>query len=324
MSVACAGGVLAVLLGLSMPERAEAGPEQDHVGIFINDIQKVDLASESFTIDFWLWHRWTDPARNPAATMEFMNAFESWDGKATPAFDTPQELSDGSWFMSTRYEGHFSTALPLTAYPFDSQELQIVFEDTAAGTGDLIYLADDPAVTVNPDLQLSDYDLGTPRLTVGAKTYPTNFGDTDLEQLEAYSRAVLHIPLVRPNAMFGFKVIFPILIVTACAALAFWIHPEHSEARVGLVVTALLTLVALQLTSNAALPELNYMIMLDALFFLGYLYVLSSLAQVVRSHWVMRGGDERVAIRQDRQMFAGLTLAFALGFALVLWGGVFS
>ena len=37
------------------------GPDKVTVGVFINDLQDIDLVSENFTVDFYLWMRWSNP-----------------------------------------------------------------------------------------------------------------------------------------------------------------------------------------------------------------------------------------------------------------------
>lgn len=290
--------------------------EQVHIGIYVNDLPKVDLVTNSFTVDAFIWFRWNDSDFNPAKTLEFMNPYEGWDGNLTPVFEAPERLDDGSLYASARYQGQFSSSMPLTQYPFDSQRLLLRMEDSNANVDELVFVPDEDAVTINPSVSLSDYRFGTPTMTVTNETYATRFGDTTLDGPETYSRATVAIPLFRPSVTYGIKVIFPIFIILACAGLALWLHPGHSEARVGLVVTALLTLVALQLT---ALPQVNYLIMMDWIFLIAYLYVLATLAQVVRSHWVVRSRDEDSAVGMDRRAFAVLTGSFLVLFGLIHW-----
>lgn len=238
-----------------------------------------------------------------------------WDGVASAVFDHPEQLDDGSYYQSMRYQGRFSSQMPLKLYPFDSQTLKIVLEDSHANIDEQVYVPDAEPIVINPSLGLSDYTIGAARMEISAQTYATRFGDTSLEGPETYSRATLSIPLYRPSVTYGLKVLFPILIILACSALALWLHPGHSEARVGLVVTALLTLVAFRLT---ALPQVNYLIMMDWLFFLAYLYVLGTLVQVVRSHWIIRSRDEDLAVGTDRRFFWAMSAGFVAMAGLVL------
>jgi hypothetical protein len=55
------------------------------------------------------------------------------------------------------------------------------------------------------------------------------------------------------------KTFVPIVLIVVCAALVFFVRPRHVEARIGLGLTVLLTLVALQITSGASLPDFDYL-----------------------------------------------------------------
>jgi Neurotransmitter-gated ion-channel transmembrane region len=127
------------------------------------------------------------------------------------------------------------------------------------------------------------------------------------------------VPVHRPWATYALKIILPILLVAACAALVYFIHPSFVEGRIGMGITALLTLVALQLTSNSQLPEVDYLMMIDMLFIAAYLFVIASLAQVVRTSWAAHRGDDEKAIQRDRHAFKFLGGAYALGSLLILY-----
>jgi hypothetical protein len=62
--------------------RAEAaGPSEVHSGIYIQDIQHLDIKSHSYMVDLYLWFRWKDKQWDPSANFEFMNSFELWGTK---------------------------------------------------------------------------------------------------------------------------------------------------------------------------------------------------------------------------------------------------
>ena len=297
-------------------------PQEVTVGVYINDIQQLDLQSHSYAMDFYVWLRWKNPDATPAATLEYMNPFQLWGHISTPLYEAPQDLPDGSKYMAVRYQGQFNSKLPLEKYPFDSQNLIFEFEDNSAGAGTQIFVPDTNPITLNPELTLPGYVLGTPTLTVASKPYPTNFGDTRLTQLEPYSRVTVSVPVHRPKLTYALKTIMPIFLVAACAALVFWIHPSFVEGRIGMGITALLTLVALQLTTNSLLPEVDYLMMIDLLYFVAYLFVITSLAQVVRTSWAAHRGDDAKAIAQDRLAFKVLGGLFVVSFALIMANGL--
>jgi Neurotransmitter-gated ion-channel transmembrane region len=297
---------------------APTGPNEVTVGVYVNDIQQLDLQTHSYAMDFYVWLRWKNPDINPSATLEYMNPFQLWGHIPTPLYEEPQTLPDGSKYMAIRYQGQFNSKLPLEKYPFDTQNLIVQFEDSSAGATKQIFVPDDKAITLNPEMTLPGYILGTPTLTIASKPYPTNFGDTSLTEPEPYSRVTFDVPVHRPSITYAIKIILPIFLVVICAALVFFIHPSFVEGRIGMGITALLTLVALQLTTNSLLPEVDYLMMIDMLYFVAYLFVIASLAQVVRTSWAAHRGDDMRAIKLDRRAFNYLALAYLVANAAIM------
>ncbi len=287
-----------------------SGPREVVVGVYVNDIQELNLQTHSYAMDFYVWLRWSDPNANPSATLEYMNPFQLWGHIPTPLYEAPQDLPDGSKYMAMRYQGQFNSKLPLEKYPFDNQSLLVEFEDNSAGASTQIFVADTNPITLNPEMTLPGYILGTPILSVASRAYPTNFGDTSLTELEPYSRVTFSVPVHRPKITYAIKVILPIFLVVICGALVFFIQPTFVEGRIGMGISALLTLVVLQLTSNSQLPEVDYLMMIDMLYFAAYIYVVAVLAQVVRTSWAAHEEDINTAVAQDKTAFKVLTSAY--------------
>jgi hypothetical protein len=297
---------------------APTGPNEVTVGVYINDIQQLDLQTHSYAMDFYVWLRWKNPDINPAAKLEYMNPFQLWGHIPTPLYEEPQSLPDGSKYMAIRHQGQFNSKLPLEKYPFDTQNLIVQFEDSSSGASKQIFVPDTEAIAINPELTLPGYILGKPTLTIESKPYPTNFGDTSLTALEPYSRVTFDVPVHRPSITYAIKIILPIFLVVICAAFVFFIHPSFVEGRIGMGITALLTLVALQLTTNSLLPEVDYLMMIDMLYFAAYIYVIASLGQVVRTSWAAHRGDDAKAIRQDRRAFNYMSLIYLVANAAIM------
>jgi hypothetical protein len=173
-------------------------------------------------------------------------------------------------------------------------------------------------ITMNPEMTLPGYVLGAPTLTIASRAYPTNFGDTSLTELEPYSRVTFSVPVHRPTLTYAIKVILPIFLIVVCAALVFFIQPTYVEARIGMGISALLTLVVLQLTTNSQLPEVDYLMMIDILYFAAYFYVVAVIAQVVRTSWAAHADDTDRAIQQDKSAFKMMSLAYVLATAGIM------
>lgn len=294
----CLAGLLAlVLASLAAPAtlaaQEEEAPRAVTIGMYINDIQAIDLASHAYAIDFYLWFRWSDPDWDATASFELMNTFDPEASVQSVLYDAPVPQPDGSFYQLVRHQGLFSVKFPLAKYPFDSQRILVALEDAEEGADALQWVADTNALTLNPEISLPGYRIGTPRLVIRDKPYPTAFGDLAEPDVAAYARAEFIVPVSRPAVSGTLKAFVPVFLIVLSAAFALLLDPAHVEARIGLAITALLTLVAMQFTMQSGLPEVAYLTLLDKIFLFSYVYVLTVIGVVVRGTRI----DEQGAIR---------------------------
>jgi len=296
-------------------------PQEVVVGAYINDIQQLDFKTNNYVIDLYVWFRWKSPDIDPSKSMEFMNRYASDDNRRDELTDAPEAMPDGSLYSIIRYQGLFSTKFPLEAYPFDTQNLRVIMEDTLAGAGDQVYVADgEHPVIIDPVITLPGFKVGKPTMRITTNTYPTNFGDVSVPQSEPYSRIVVSVPVTRPVIAMSLKTFVPILLIVVCASFVYFVRPRYVEGRIGLGITALLTLVALQLTATAPLPDVDYLMMLDKVFLLAYLFIIIALARVVATSW--RGADtdaEPTIKRNDRMWFGAVITVYLVANVVVIW-----
>ncbi len=292
--------------------------EKVTVGVYINDVQKLDLKTHSYMMDAYIWFRWKNPELDPSATFEFINSTESWGHMKTLDFEKPIQLPNGEYYQVVRIQGNFSRKLPLFDYPFDKQKIGIEFEDTAIEAKEFSYELDSNPVSVNPELQLPGFQIGKPEIKVISKSYPTNFGDIRDKNTDSFSRIMVDIPIERSVLAYSIKLIFPIFCVIFCALLIFLLHPSRVDARVGIGITALLTIVALQMTTNEDLPEIDYLVLMDKVYLAGYLFVIACLALVIRTASLQDRELCERAIRIDRRSVLILAPIYILSLLLIL------
>ena len=273
---------------------APGGPAKVVVGAYINDIQELDFRSNSYAVDLYVWFRWKPTADlNPSKTMEFMNRYAS--GRPTSATSSTMSRSRCLTAASMRSFAIRASSPPSSGWRNipSTRKRCVVMEDTVAAADAQVYVADqNGGVTINPDITLPGFKVGKPELRVVERAYPTNFGDLAEPEATDYSRLMLTIPVTRPIIAMSIKTFVPIGLIVVCAALVFFVRPRYVEGRIGLGITALLTLVALQLTSSASLPDVDYLMMIDKVYLLAYLFIILALVRVVMTSW--RGADPEV------------------------------
>jgi len=325
--------VLAIPLGLPASVQADTGPDKVTVGVFINDLQDIDLASENFTVDFYLWMRWTNPAIDPSLTIEAMNSEGTQNTTSSASggvsgeilYDAPLDMPDGSKYQVMRFQGVFSRKMNLEKYPFDTQVLEVVFEDKRRNKSGLEYVPDNPAVTINdgPAMSIPGYVLGTPTMIVVAHKYPTSFGDISVDAKIPYSRIIVALPVTRDVLPYVVKIVLPIFIVILITSLIYLLPARLEDARAGIGITAMLTIVALQWTTDASLPAVEYLTMLDLVYIVSMLYILAAMVYTVLASRRNRAEmAEALTAKLDRRVgfislvvylaILGLTLAYYL------------
>ncbi len=101
---------------------ASAAPVPMYTGVYISNMQDVNLDSSSFSTDFSMWFRWTGPKNlNPAASLELMNAIEARGTMVTPISTPVKRLKDGAWYSVTHYQSRFNSNFALQGSPFSAQ-----------------------------------------------------------------------------------------------------------------------------------------------------------------------------------------------------------
>lgn len=316
------GLIVGALIGPAAARAQDREDERDRpdivrVGALINDVQQLNLKTHSYNVDLYMWFKWRNPDINPSRSFEFLNAYEFWGHILTRETERPEVLPDGTLLQVIRNQGQFNAKLPLERYPYDTQHLRIAFEDSHADSSQLRFVPDRDPIATSKQLAIPGWEIGEPTLRVVSNTYESSFGDPR-EKATTYSRAIIELPLTRPSGTYSLKLLLPMLLVALTAALSLMVHPRYVEGRIGIGITALLTLVALQLTSNDDLPEVDYLILLDKLYILSYGFVVLTMAMIVRNSWVDATGDVAAAIKADRRGLALLCVGYLVAAALLI------
>lgn len=277
---------------LAVPARANAdepAPDKVTVGFFINDIQDLDLATDSFTADFYMWLRWRGSEINPPESLESMNsnAWQNTTSSSTggvsgkPLYDKPRDMPDGSKYMALRYQGVFSRRMNLEKFPFDTQNLALIFEDSISDIRQLQFVPDKEPIAIGRAVTLPGYAIGTPTLKIVEHEYATDFGDLTAPKNQKYSRIIVTVPLKRDVLPYLFKIVLPIFIVILITSLIYLLPNRLEDSRTGIGITAMLTIVALQWTTDSSLPSVDYLMMLDLVYIISLVYIFVAMGYTV-------------------------------------------
>lgn len=308
-------GSCAASASAAPPPAPKPGPEQVTVGVYVQNVQAVDLNTNSFSADFYVWLRWRNPDIDAPAGIEVQNVFENWALSKTDVYPEPRKQPDGSMVWLGRYQGSFNSPLSVSDYPFQNQTLRFVFEDAINNVDQVVYVPDKDPITVNPNITLAGYNFGEPRIEFDSHTYPTSFGDIESEPHDrTYTRVVVEIPVTSPITSGIFKTILPLLIVLIAAALGVIIPAAYVDSKVNVPITALIALVAMQFGVSSTLPEVGYLPMIDLIYVLAYAAITGMLGSAVIGAWRLKKDGEEAAMTLERRFTFWISVAFVACF----------
>ena len=300
------------------PSGPRPGPAEVFAGVYIANVQAVSLDTNSFDADFYLWLRWTDPEIDPTAGVEVMNVYQKWGLVVTPVYEEPQRQPDGSLLWLARYQGSFNSPLTLADYPFEKQNLRLLIEDGVEDSQRITYRADTEPITLDREVTLPGYSFGKPTIGFGDYTYDSSFGErTSGLQERTYPRISVDIPLSSAVVSGIAKTILPIIIVMIASAMGLVIPAPYVDSKVNVPIFSLLALVAMHWGVSSALPEVNYLVMIDVLYIVAYVAVTAMLAVAVKGAWILQSRGEQATLAMEQRALALISLVYVLATAAV-------
>lgn len=309
---------------LETDEPAQVLPERVAIGLYLHHVPELDLRSNSYLADFYLWFRWSGEF-DPTETFEFTNLVDGWDvmravlytdDEGNPA---PEEMPDGSLYQVIHVQGRFGHPFDVRHYPFDQQEVVILVEEAEHTPAELVYVVDDGTDEVHTTLEIPGWEIQGVEATVQDVVYATNFGDLRRTPgSDSYTQLRYALRVARP--MWGNLVmtILPITIVMLITFVMFGVESKYFEGRLGLGITSLISAVALQLTAAGDLPSTGYLVLLDHVYNVSYVVIFLSLLESVLAVRLYDQGKAAASQRLDWAMLASMCLLFFGGVTLII------
>lgn len=255
------------------------------VGTYVQNITDLSLRDDRVAVDFYLWFRWQghdDLA--PHESFELING--DIDSRVVQDIHDVDLPGIGPvHFSQARVRAHLHVPWALDRFSLDRQSIPIRIEDSVETTDGLRYLPDTVNSAVRPGIRIPGYKLTGDHALVSKNIYATNFGDPALpnDARSVYSQYEHRIEISRPGYAYFLKLFTTMFLSTLVVALAFLIHPESVEARVGLGVGALFSVVAANYVIAGQLPETGLITLADRINLISVATILVQLVLALAS-----------------------------------------
>jgi hypothetical protein len=242
----------------------QTSPAKVYVGVWLVNVEKVDLAASSYRLDFYLWFKF-----NPSEiSLADVKKFEFVNGPV--AEFKPIEENETGGYVEYRIKGDFIKTFDFTKYPFETHTLTIELEHKELDISRLRYVADQNS-TIDEAANIAGWEIGGHNATETEHSY----GD------ETYSRFIFSIQLRRPMLSSFVKSVLPIIVITTISLLTFFISPQNFGQRIGLGVTTLMSATAFHLSLLSGIPPIGYLTFADRMMISVYVIFLYNLSASV-------------------------------------------
>jgi hypothetical protein len=306
--------LLVILLAISIPlgrggeipavidrPRAQDGPTEVSVGIWIADITSIDSAQQSFTAEVAVVLRWQDPRLSHTGNGVVRYPLEQiWHPRVSIVNETsavsrkfPDSVEvepDGMVNYRQRYAGAFTQPLRLRSFPLDRQTFHIQFVATRYRPNEVTFVPDQDWINnglkhaggIATPITLPDWTLE--KWETKQSTYPLAPG-------LVYSSYVFEFTASRNIQHYVWKVILPLVLIVMMSWAVFWITPNDAGPQISIAVTSMLTLIAYRFAIDNQLPRLAYTTNLDAFILMSTVLVFFSFIEVLVT--TILGGEKR-------------------------------
>jgi hypothetical protein len=254
-----------------------------YVAMGILDIDGIDSAVQSFTVNLFIQFRWHDPrlahdgdsairtqlADIHAPRFLLLNKQKTWSSLLNVVDISP----NGEALYQQRLWGDFSQIMRLQEFPLDSHTFEIPII-AIGNAGESITLLQDPLEhsSIAREFSVADWFI------TNWKAEPRTVTLSEYKSVDGF---VYSFDGKRRSAHYLIKFIIPLFLIVAMSWVVFWIDPSQGSSQLGVAVTAVLTLIAYHIALTGKLPDIAYLTRMDLFLFGSTLLVFSSLIEVV-------------------------------------------
>jgi hypothetical protein len=237
------------------------GPIHVQTGVWIINVQKIDLAASTYRLDFYLWFTF-NPQQIDASEV---GQFEFVNGE--PSI---KQIDANNSYVEYRVTGDFLKSFDFSLYPFESHALTIELEHTNLDSSGLVYDID-PTSYMEPTSSVAGWTLGNLQSQVILHSYSD----------QSFSRPIFTVTLSRPFISGLIKSVLPIAIITAISLLAFVMSAEDYSQKMALGITTLLSATAFHLSLLSGIPPTGYLTFADRMMISVYILFLFNIGSAV-------------------------------------------
>jgi hypothetical protein len=280
-------------------------PDTVKTGIYITSIHDIDFKQKEYTVNFWLWLKYTNPEFDFVQNLEFPAA-----KSVIKSFSTI-DTTGGKIYILMKLQCVMKDSWAIDNFPFDKQKLRIFMENSQFDSRSLVFAADTLGKHFDARFTLRGWNIDSFNISVGTKAYETAFGDPTIDKPHTeYSSFRVRIGLNRDAMELFWKMFVGMYVAFLIAYTCFYIHADSIDSRFGLSVGSLFAVIGNKYIIDSSLPESTTYTLVDSLHGITLFFILSVIASTAWSLRLMKKNKLKEANRFDMIMAQVLLVAY--------------
>lgn len=279
-----------------------AALEEVQVGLYILNLGKFDVATGSFTADFYLSMK-CDTKCSPER-FEFMN------GRAT----TVEKIIDTDDEKFYRIQANLNNPVDLKRFPFDRQKMEIIIEDKEKGIDELKYAPSESESGIDKSIFFSGWNIDG--WNAEAREHRYDIYD------ETFSQYVFTVNISKIWFNSFLKTFLPIIFMVMILMFSFIMDLDKITSRLAVATSTLVAAVMFHISISNQIPPVGYLTIADKMMILTYFFILSAVVLNVIMLELLERKHNEMAERMHRKteysVFVIVPLVYIVFFILTL------
>jgi len=338
-------GALLALLAVARPADAVAqepfllgpppgdGPVVVSIGVFVSDVNEIDLANQRFEVEGILTMEWHDPRlafdtlaagvpeRVFQGDYQFSEVATGWWPQLIVANESGpyqrqgqllRQGHDGAITYVEEFNATVEIPVELRHFPFDREEFEIVFEVMGFDASQVVLAADTTTSGLNQGgVRIAEWDV------LGLRAYSREYDPVYANgHVQTMSTFVAALELRRRPGFILRVVVFPMTVLVALSWSVFWMDRESLGNRMDISFLGILTVVAYQLMVSSTLPRIPYFTLMGAFIYISFLTMCAAVLVNLRVSVLDRTGRREQGDALDRRCRWAFPMGYVASLAL--------
>lgn len=237
------------------------------VGIYVEDIYKIDYINSTYDIVFWMWVNSPDEFYD---IQKYMDIVKSTDIKYN--FNDKKKLKDGTFHEEVKITARILNQYDVRRFPFDVQNLKFNLELIKFTKRQCKIKFDKLNSKIVPEY-IENWRKIKLKSNLTATSYDSNFGNTELKNTSSYNGYEFSIQLIRNQWSIFSKLFLTLFVSFFLASFSLFLPNKLSEEKIGLMLASLFASIGNKYITDDSLPIQDTLNLSDKLHILTIIFI---------------------------------------------------